>query len=252
MKVDRYGSVLPDKGFWSDSAEMFRIQLADCLSEWQAAGHNRVWLTLSQSQSNLIDAATNAGFDFHRVEDGDLVLLKQLNPDAIVPPLPASHHVGAGAFVLNEANELLVIAERTADGASGYKIPGGFIEQGEHIASGIVREVREETGVETRFESLVMFRHLHRTTYGKSNVYFVCRLGVISAEITIDPIEIAECLWMPVDAFLSNERSQYFHKGIVRAALTGSSMHVGRLPDYHHPPERAEFFFPTNYTPQSA
>ena len=82
-----------------------------------------------------------------------------------------------------------------------------------------MREVLEETGVEAEFEALTCFRHWHGYRYGKSDIYFVCRLRALSTEIRMGEKEIEECLWMPVQKFMTNEDISPFNKGIVRSAL---------------------------------
>ncbi|WP_010272341.1 NUDIX hydrolase [Paenibacillus senegalensis] len=60
------------------------------------------------------------------------------------------HRITASAAVLNERNELLVI--RNAD--RGWELPGGHLEQDESLPEAVIREVREETGIDmeiTRF-----------------------------------------------------------------------------------------------------
>ena len=144
----------------------------------------------------------------------------QLVPGSYIPPY-ATHYIGAGAVVINEREEILVVVERYRMGPSrgpGYKLPGGALHPGEHLADGAVREVLEETGVHARFESLACFRHWHGYRYDKSDIYFVCRLSALSTEITMQEEEIAECRWMPVDYFLSEESGIHqFNKSIVRA-----------------------------------
>jgi ADP-ribose pyrophosphatase YjhB (NUDIX family) len=50
-----------------------------------------------------------------------------------------------------------------------------------------VRETFEETGVRTRFRSLLSFWHRHGLTWGKSDLYYVARLEPASAaEVEID------------------------------------------------------------------
>ena len=112
--------------------------------------------------------------------------------------------------MLSEDQELLVVSEkyqRQQPGPPRYKLPGGALHEGEHLAEGVVREVLEETGVRARFDALVCFRHWHGYRYGKSDIYFVCRLSPLSKEITIQEEEIAECLWMPVEAYSSMPRA---------------------------------------------
>lgn len=55
---------------------------------------------------------------------------------------------GVGAIVFDEAGRLLVI-QRAKEPAKGlWSIPGGHVEPGESAADAVVREVREETGLE--------------------------------------------------------------------------------------------------------
>ncbi len=146
-------------------------------------------------------------------------------------------------MVLSESNDLLVVREKV--GFRGrtptLKLPGGASLAGEHLAEAVTREVLEETGVETRFESLVCFRHWHGYRYGKSDIYFVCRLRPLTSEITMQAEEIQECLWMPVQEFLNSENVSEFNKWIVRSGLEQPGMvltSVDGFPDA----DRREFF----------
>lgn len=60
--------------------------------------------------------------------------------------------VGTDAAIFNENGEILLM-ERS-DG-SGWCLPCGFVEPNETPAEGIVREVREETGLEIKINQLV-------------------------------------------------------------------------------------------------
>ena len=64
---------------------------------------------------------------------------------------------------------------------------GGLLDAGESFAEAAVRETFEETGVRTRFRSLLSFWHRHGLTWGKSDLYYVARLEPASAtEVEID------------------------------------------------------------------
>ncbi|KAL6226601.1 hypothetical protein ACLB2K_000563 [Fragaria x ananassa] len=77
-----------------------------------------------------------------------------------------------------------------------------FFTQSEDIFSGAIREVKEETGIETTFLKMVAFRHAHKVAFEQSDLLFVCMLKPLSSEITIDGKEIQAAKWMPLDEFI--------------------------------------------------
>jgi ADP-ribose pyrophosphatase YjhB (NUDIX family) len=70
------------------------------------------------------------------------------------PDAPAANRLvpGASAVVVDQAGRILL--HRRHDNEL-WSIPGGGMEVGERIADTVVREVREETGLEVEPESLV-------------------------------------------------------------------------------------------------
>jgi mutator protein MutT len=170
-----------------------------------------------------------------------------LEDDAFVPNY-STHYIGAGGVVISDDDEILVVRERRGRGGSGsFKLPGGHLHEGEHLADAVVREVLEETGIQARFESLVCFRHQHGYRHGKSDIYFVCRLKPTNHEIDMQDEEIAECVWMPVDEYLSTETVSIFNKEIVRAAIETPGF-VPIALDGYRDPTQVEVFFPGNGT----
>ena len=177
------GAVIVPQSLPEDPDE-FGSRLTYSLQTWGSDGLKAVWLQIPKDLSKLIPIAIDAGFDFHHTSDEYLMLTHQLIPGAHLPPF-ATHYIGVGGVVLNEDKELLVVCERyrRPGQAPFYKLPGGALQAGEHLVDAIVREVLEETGVETKFESLVCFRHWHGYRYGKSDIYFVCRLAPLSLSL---------------------------------------------------------------------
>jgi hypothetical protein len=104
--------------------------------------------------------------------------------------------------------------------------------------------VREETGIETAFRALMGFPHWHGYRFGKSDIYFICRLEPLSCEITIQESEIAEGRWMPVEEYLAYEHVGAFNKQMVAAALEGSGLVPGWFDDYEVSPRTHEIFVP--------
>ncbi len=185
----------------------------------------------------------DAGFGFHHSQDGYLMMTLLLQEGAFVPYY-ATHYIGAGGVVINARQEILVVCERfRSNSRPYYKLPGGALHPGEHLVDGVVREVREETGVEAKFESLACFRHWHGYRYGKSDMYFVCRLSPLSEEIVMDTHEIEECKWMPVAEYLESELVGLFNRRIVRAAINTPGIPSVWVEGYSDSTKH-EFFFP--------
>ncbi len=225
----------------------FRSRLAASLREWRREAFKVVWITIPIERAALIPVATQAGFSFHHAGESHLVLTKRLESAALIPEY-ATHYIGAGGVVINSSEELLVVSELHRRSESPYyKLPGGALHPGEHIADCVRREVFEETGVRTKFEKLVCFRHWHGYRYDKSDIYFVCRLSPLSEAISIQAEEIEECLWLPVAEYLSSANVSTFNKHIVKAAIESPGVTHMDIDGYSDP-KRHEIFMPNGMT----
>ncbi len=238
-----FRGILPTPEGLPEHPDVFHQQLAHSLQCWREENYLVVWLEVPIAKAALIPLAVEAGFTFHHSAEDYLMLTLRLVEGALIPPY-ASHYIGAGGVVINDQRELLVVSERyRSRRGPSYKLPGGALHQGEHLVDGVIREVYEETGVSAEFQALACFRHWHGYRYGKSDIYFVCRLRPLSHEISMQAEEIAECLWMPVDAFLSDEGVHTFNKEIVRAALESPGLAPSLIDGFADDGKR-EFFMP--------
>ena len=243
---NQFGGVVTDADALPEDPSEFGRLLRRSLDAWTSDGYKVVWLEIPIERAALVPIAAEAGFEYHHAESEYVLMTLQLVQGSYIPPY-ATHYIGAGAVVLNERGEILVVSERYRMGSSrgpGYKLPGGALHPGEHLVDGAVREVLEETGVHARFESLACLRHWHGYRYDKSDIYFVCLLSALSTEITRQEEEIAECLWMPVSEFLAEDSGIHgFNRSIVRAALENPGMVPSEMEGYGDA-ERFEFFMP--------
>lgn len=240
----------PFRGVVVNTAELpsdpdeFAARLDASLSEWREAAYEVAWVDIPIALASHVPIAVERGFGYHHADNDGITATLSLIPGSFIPPY-ATHYVGAGGVVVNDKDELLVVCERYRidNRPPFYKLPGGALEPGENIVDSIVREVFEETGIEAEFQSLACFRHWHGYRYGKSDIYFVCRLRALTEQIKMGEKEIEECLWMPVKDFMADDDISPFNKGIVRSALEGDGVVPADMPGMPHDPTR-EYFLP--------
>lgn len=65
--------------------------------------------------------------------------------------------IGVGGVVINSKEQFLLIKEKKGI-YLGWKFPGGLADPNEEIYDVAIREIYEETGVETEFETLITMR----------------------------------------------------------------------------------------------
>jgi 8-oxo-dGTP diphosphatase len=242
--ADQFGGVIVDSdGLPPDEGFVQRLQSS--LEGWRSDGRKLVWLKVPIERASLVPIAVAHGFFFHHSNESDLMMVARLVEGAFVPT-HATHYIGVGGVCINERQELLVVCERHRRNSQPYyKLPGGALQPGEHLVEAVLREVLEETGVHAKFESLVCFRHWHGYRYGKSDIYFVCRLSPLSEDVTMQAEEIEECFWMPIGEYFASDLVSVFNKRIVRAAVSSQ----GVMPEWidgYADPSRYEFFMPSD------
>lgn len=98
------------------------------------------------------------------------------------------------------------------------------MSQSEDIFCGAMREVKEETGVDTSFLKMVAFRHAHMLAFDKSDILFVCMLRPLSYEIAIDEKEIQAAMWMPLDEFVGQPfyEEDHLSRKVIGACVAAS------------------------------
>ena len=138
------------------------------------------------------------GFEFHHTKKDSLTLCKWLGGGTSKLPEYATHTVGVGAFVIDKtSNKVLVVKEKVGPAKGIWKMPTGSVETDEEIKDGAIREVFEETGIQSEFEQLLCFRQSPHI-FQRSNLFFVVLLRPTSFDIKIQEDEIEKAKWMDV------------------------------------------------------
>ncbi|EEF39594.1 nudix hydrolase 10 [Ricinus communis] len=183
--------------------QVFLAKLKASILAWRQQSKRGVWIKLPIELVNLVEIAVKEGFSYHHAEPSYLMLVYWLPETPSTIPANASHRVGIGGIVLNDKREILVVQEKTGEfqGTGAWKIPTGAVDEGEDIFTAAIREVKEETGVDTEFQEILAFRQSHRAFFGKSDIFFVCMLRPLSSHIQKQELEIEAVQWMPIEEF---------------------------------------------------
>ncbi|KAG9448558.1 hypothetical protein H6P81_008523 [Aristolochia fimbriata] len=199
---DAYGGVIVEIKEPMDSAA-FVCSLRVSMSNWRQRGKRGIWIKLPIEHANLVHPAVQEGFWYHHAEPSYLMLVHWLPDTVNTIPINATHRVGIGAFVMNDKREVLVVQENSGrlKGTGVWKFPTGVIDEGEDILAGAIREVKEETGIDTEFVEVLAFRQTHKSFFKKSDLFFVCMLKPLSYDIQKQDLEIEAAQWMPIEEY---------------------------------------------------
>ena len=104
------------------------------------------------------------------------------------------------AFIINSKGELLVV-RRAKDPEKGtLDLPGGFVDNEETAEEGMVREIKEETGLEVRdLKYLFSIPNIYRYSgmdIHTLDLFFLCHVDDDALPEAAD--DAAECFWVPL------------------------------------------------------
>ena len=234
---DKYDGITIDISTVPDDIDEFEKELINILENIK--DKKLLWIKLPIEQSYIIPLLVNYDFVFHHCNEKDIMMLKTLIDNPIVPTA-VNHNLGVGAVVIKD-DKLLVIKDRILQ---KYKLPGGYMDDQENISQALTREVFEETGVKIKLDSIVSLAHLSPSQFGQSNLYVVCKAKALSYEINIvDSEEIIEAKWMVLDEFFNCEDIHIYNKNIVKVAMKDKGLKLETHKYFTNIDDQHEYYF---------
>ncbi|MDQ1748004.1 MAG: 8-oxo-dGTP diphosphatase [Frankiaceae bacterium] len=107
-----------------------------------------------------------------------------------------SYTVGAVAVLRRADGCLLLVDQRHSD---GWALPGGLLRRGEPAAAAVVREVREEVGVDLDPATLPVPHAVVTAAVRRVDVVFELEAGTDVEPRQEDDVEVKRLGWFPLD-----------------------------------------------------
>jgi mutator protein MutT len=106
------------------------------------------------------------------------------------------------AFIINDKEEMLVVRRAKEPAKGTLDLPGGFCDMGETVEEGMIREIKEETGLEVR-DIQYLFSSPNEYMYSGMGIHtldmdYLVRVHGDSIAITAED-DAAEAMWIPIN-----------------------------------------------------
>ncbi|HUD11543.1 MAG TPA: NUDIX hydrolase [Candidatus Saccharimonadia bacterium] len=110
----------------------------------------------------------------------------------------------ASCVILNENAEILLLKRHPDDlGGNKWGFPGGRVEPKEDPSETVIREVKEETGLELD-DVLPLGKHGVGMPHGAVQLSSFRTVVDSRSDIVLDPVEHVDYLWLPLGDVLTN------------------------------------------------
>jgi 8-oxo-dGTP pyrophosphatase MutT (NUDIX family) len=206
--------------------ELFKAQI----ERWQTEKKKGIWVHVPIEASELVPILAKEMFSFHMVTGSTLVMTRWLpvHTESRLPRGP-THQVGVGCLVYkpNDRSKILVVQEKSGPAAAYnlWKMPTGLSGPDEDIHEAAIRELMEETGLNSTFDGLACLRQApipkaveimdqkFANSRKAADLFFICCLSIVDGPASGNndedweacfkpcPDEIAGIKWMKISDF---------------------------------------------------
>lgn len=111
--------------------------------------------------------------------------------------------LGAAGLVINDKGEWLVVKKAYSGLKGRWSLPAGFVDAGETVDQAVVREIKEETGIDCQVEGLIGFRTgVIRDDISDNMAIFLAQPR--HEHITVARNELLEVAWLTPVALIAD------------------------------------------------
>lgn len=116
--------------------------------------------------------------------------------------------LGVAGVVSNSRGQWLVVKKRYSGLKGVWSLPAGFVKEGETADEAVVREVKEETGIECEVTGLIGLRTgVIREVISDNMAIFYCKPINQNQKISIQESELFEAKWLSIEEIVHGGES---------------------------------------------
>ena len=105
--------------------------------------------------------------------------------------------LGVAGVVVNELGQWLVVKKAYSGLMGRWSLPAGFVNEGETVDEAVLRELKEETGIDCVVSGLIGFRSgVIREEISDNMAVFYCRMKNEEQLLFIQADELLEAKWL--------------------------------------------------------
>lgn len=127
--------------------------------------------------------------------------------------------VAVGALIRNRKGEILLV-QSPKWLEKRYSVPGGHVEYKERLEEAVVREVKEETGLDVKPIKLLLIQQVIEPEEfylrNKHFIFFDFLCDALSEEVKLDNVELADYVWIKPEEALDLKLESYTRRLVLK------------------------------------
>lgn len=134
--------------------------------------------------------------------------------------------LGVAGIVINSKGQWLVVKKRYSGLKGVWSLPAGFVKVGETADEAVVREVKEETGIDCAVTGLIGFRTgVIREEVSDNMAIFYCQLIDEEQQVFVQEKELFDVSWLTVDELVNGGGASVMLQEMASHELINHQLH---------------------------
>ena len=102
-------------------------------------------------------------------------------------------------ILFDKSGRQVLMVKNKGDHGSYFTLPGGRVEKGETLEEAVIREAKEETGLDIQIDGIIYVNEAYFEDIKHHTIFITFKGNVTGGDITLSrPNEIEEIVWMDI------------------------------------------------------